>query len=235
VRESNSAPDGGSALRFAQEGAERYDSLLSERDITDLRTLADTTVRRRSGSRIFCLYSLGETLNRDGAIGRLATALLGEGARPVRAVVFDKTAELNWAVPWHQDRTIAVRERRDVPGFGPWSTKSGLIHVEPPFDILSGMITIRAHLDDCGDGNAPLLFVPGSHRLGTISAGRAGEVARRFGNAACHAKVGDVWAYATPIVHASERARSPTRRRIVHVDYAKGCLPGGMEWLGIAA
>jgi phytanoyl-CoA dioxygenase PhyH len=232
---SDPPPDGSPALRLARDGAERYAGLLSEQDVATLRALVDATVIGRSGSRIFCLHSCGETLGPNGAIGRLAAALLGEVARPVRAVIFDKTAETNWSVPWHQDRTVAVRERRHVSGFGPWSTKSGLIHVEPPFDILSGMITIRAHLDDCGDDNAPLLIVPGSHRLGAISAPHASDVARHFGHAACRAEVGDVWVYATPIVHASARARSPTRRRVVHVDFAKGCLPGGLKWLGIAA
>jgi ectoine hydroxylase-related dioxygenase (phytanoyl-CoA dioxygenase family) len=231
---SDPSPDEDLALRLARDGAERYAGLLSEGDVASLRSLADATVIGRSGSRISCLRSFGEALKSDGAIGRLATALLGDVAHPVRAVVFDKTAEINWSVPWHQDRTVAVRARRDVPGFGPWSTKSGLIHVEPPFDVLSGMITIRAHLDDCGDDNAPLLIVPGSHRLGAISAGHASDVARRFGHVRCRANVGDVWVYATPIVHASERARSPTRRRVIHVDYAKGCLPGGLEWLGFA-
>src|SRR5450756_1282922 len=35
---------------------------------------------------------------------------------PVRAVYFNKTAEANWLVAWHQDLTIAVKERIDLPG-----------------------------------------------------------------------------------------------------------------------
>src|SRR5690242_8259073 len=40
---------------------------------------------------------------------------------PVRAIYFDKSPEANWLVPWHQDLTLALRERAEVPGFGPWS------------------------------------------------------------------------------------------------------------------
>jgi len=160
-------------------------------------------------------------------------AHLGEAAQPVRAILFDKTANNNWSVGWHQDRTIAVRERRDVPGFGPWSTKAGVVHVEPPFEIIAGMITIRVHIDDCGPDNAPLLIAPGSHRMGRIPAGEIAEIVRRLGHEACFAKPGDVWTYATSIIHASERAQTPRHRRVLQIDYASTTLPRGLEWLGV--
>ena len=69
---------------------------------------------------------------------------------------------------WHQDRTIAVRARLNLPGFDVWSRKSGIDHVEPPFAYIEEMVTLRAHLDQCGPGNAPLRVVCGSHRLGRI-------------------------------------------------------------------
>src|SRR5436305_11656262 len=62
---------------------------------------------------------------------------------PVRAIYFDKSAENNWAVAWHQDLTIAVQEHIDVPGYGPWSAKDGVVHVQPPVEILEQMITVR--------------------------------------------------------------------------------------------
>jgi hypothetical protein len=121
-----------------------------------------------------------------------------------------------------------------LPGFGPWSIKAGVVHVEPPFEIMAGMITIRAHLDDCDVDNAPLLIVPGSHRFGRVPAGQTAEMARRLGHAVCRARAGDTWVYATSIIHASERARVPGQRRVLQVDYADRQLPGGLEWLGIA-
>jgi hypothetical protein len=33
----------------------------------------------------------------------------------------------DWALGWHQDRTIAVMERVEADGLGPWTVKSGLI------------------------------------------------------------------------------------------------------------
>jgi ectoine hydroxylase-related dioxygenase (phytanoyl-CoA dioxygenase family) len=126
-----------------------------------------------------------------------------------------------------------VQARRDVEGFGPWSLKGGMQYVEPPFDILAGMVTARIHLDDCARGNAPLLIAPGSHRLGRVPAKEAADLADRIGVEACLADAGDVWLYATPILHASERASTPAQRRVVQVDYAATVLPGGLEWLGL--
>jgi hypothetical protein len=73
---------------------------------------------------------------------------------------------------WHQDRAIAVRDRVDVPGFGPWSVKAGLVHVEPPVDILERMLAVRLHLDDCGEDNGPLRVLPGSHAWAGLDASR---------------------------------------------------------------
>jgi hypothetical protein len=76
--------------------------------------------------------------------------------------MFDKSAKANWALGWHQDRTICVRERHEMPGFGPWTMKSGQHHVAPPAESLAQMVTMRIHLDDIGMDNAPLLIAPRS-------------------------------------------------------------------------
>jgi len=56
----------------------------------------------------------------------------------VRSVLFDKTAgRIGWC-RGNQDLTIAVRERHDVVGWGPWSVKDGVVHVQPPREVLEG-------------------------------------------------------------------------------------------------
>jgi hypothetical protein len=47
----------------------------------------------------------------------------------------------NWTLGWHQDRTIVVVKRRDVEGFGPWTVKAGMVHVEPSPALQASMIT----------------------------------------------------------------------------------------------
>jgi hypothetical protein len=163
----------------------------------------------------------------------IAHRLLGPGTRPVRAIFFDKNAERNWSLGWHQDRTIAVRARREVPGFTAWTVKSGIDHVVPPFDYLERMLTLRIHLDETGHDNAPLLVAPGSHRLGRIAEADIAAAVARLGTKPCIAAAGDLWAYGAPILHASERARRPSRRRVVQLFCSADGLPGGLEWLGI--
>ncbi len=156
-------------------------------------------------------------------------AALAPAARPVRYVLFDKTRETNWAVPWHQDRTIAVAGRCDMPGYGPWSVKQGVIHVEPPFPVMAAMLTLRLHLDDCPADNAPLLVVPGSHRQRHAAAAVAG-IAAAGDIVTCCAAAGDVWVYYTPIIHASQRAERPRRRRVLQIDYCAASLPPELAW-----
>lgn len=187
----------------------------------------------KAGVRILGNTSLQSFLDREGLIGAIAATALGELARPVRAILFNKTPTTNWSLGWHQDRTIAVSEQRDVPGFGPWTVKAGMHHVEPPFELLARMVTLRVHLDDVDPRNAPLLVAPGSHRIGRLREADIDEVVARCGTVACLASAGDVWLYSTPILHASEAAKVPTTRRVLQVDYAAENLPDGLEWLGV--
>lgn len=218
-------------MRFAANGAERVDAAALpilreiERAITDL-------PRDRPGVRLRGVPTLAGLLGADGGIGSHVVRFSTKPPHPVRAILFDKTQATNWSLPWHQDRTICVRERRDVAGFGPWTVKSGLLHVAPPFELLAQMVTVRIHLDDVTPDNAPLLIAPGSHRA-LAREERIGAVVAQCGVHVCTALAGDVWVYATPILHASDSAAAPTRRRVLQVDYAGFDLPGGLRWSGI--
>lgn len=184
------------------------------------------------GTRLRDIPAIAPILAPGGPIGAVAAALIGSCARPVRAILFDKTHDRNWSLGWHQDRTIAVRARHETPGFGPWTTKSGMIHVAPPFALLARMVTLRFHLDPVPADNAPLLIAPGSHRA-LVREEEIVATVSRCGIATCEAQPGDVWAYATPILHASEAAARPSRRRVLQLDYAAEALPGRLDWLGV--
>lgn len=187
---------------------------------------------REPGNRISGNPELAAILSADGLMG-YAVPILEPAMRPIRAVIFDKTPDLNWSLGWHQDRTICVRDKIEAEGFGPWTIKQGLPHVEPPFSLIERMVTVRIHLDPVDAENAPLLVAPGSHRMGKFAAGQAAHIAEQLGQFACLAKAGDIWAYSTPILHASQRKTSNGRRRVLQVDYSPDELPNGLQWLGI--
>lgn len=126
-----------------------------------------------------------------------------------------------------------MRERHDVPGYGPWSTKADVQHVEPPFALIEAMVTLRVHVDPVPAGNAPLLIAPGSHRLGRIAEPDIAAAVERCGTTACLAERGDIWAYATPILHASAASTGHAHRRVLQLDYAADRLPAPLEWLGV--
>jgi hypothetical protein len=217
---------------FATDGARRFAGALTP-CVAQLEAALRDVPADEAGVRLHGIKALRPLLGSDGCIGAVAVSVLGGDVKPVRAILFNKSAETNWALGWHQDRTICVKEKREVPGFSAWTVKRGLNHVEPPFQLLSRMVTARAHLDDVPAGNAPLLIAPGSHKLGRIAEGKIGEVVRRCGTRVCTADAGDIWLYATPTLHASEAASEPASRRVLQVDFTAETLPQGLEWLGV--
>ena len=168
-----------------------------------------------------------------GTIGTIVAELAGSSMRPVRALLLDKRPDTNWSLGWHQDRTIVVRRKVVVDGYGPWTIKQGLLHVSPPATLLARMPTVRIHLDAVDDDNAPLLVAPGTHRYGRIAEAEVDGLVAVHGVRTCLAGQGDVWCYATPILHASNPARRPRSRRVLQVDYSAEQLPGGLTWLGL--
>jgi ectoine hydroxylase-related dioxygenase (phytanoyl-CoA dioxygenase family) len=151
------------------------------------------------------------------------------GSVAVRAILFDKTGPANWTVPWHQDRSIAVRKRTDSPGFGPWSTKAGVVHVQPPMQILQQMLTLSLHLDACWEDNGPLRVVDGSHERLLNRMEIDGAVARGP-ITSCTASAGGLLLMRPLLLHASSPARNPSHRRVIHLEFGPAALPGGVAW-----
>jgi len=220
------------SLNLQDHGAKLWRGAVAN-DLAMLGRILGQLPTERAGIRIRGIPGLSQFLAGAGSIGAIAADALGKGSRPVRALLFDKTANINWSLAWHQDRTICVKRRLDADGFGPWTTKQGMQHVEPPFELLSRMVTLRVHLDDVPATNAALLIAPGSQKRGRIPVNAIDEVVRQCGTYTCLAEAGDVWAYATAILHASDAAVVPARRRVLQVDYSADELPDGLEWLGV--
>lgn len=167
---------------------------------------------------------------RSEAIKSMVSAYLGAQAKPVRGIFFDKSPMSNWLVPWHQDLTIAVASKIDVAGFGPWSVKDGVTHVQPPDDLLRQMLAVRLHLDDCDASNGALRVIPGSHKLGRLDPSQISTAREATAEILCEAAAGDVLLMRPLLLHASSKSVSERRRRILHVEYCCVDLPPSLEW-----
>jgi len=134
-------------LAIDREGAQLFRAALPIARLAEPESVLANQPRDHAGVRLSGIPGLRPFLDPAGPVGRIPASFLGPKCLPVRAVLFDKSAEQNWSLGWHQDRIIAVRQRVDLDGFGPWSVKSGMVHVEPPFDLQARMVTVRVHLD----------------------------------------------------------------------------------------
>jgi ectoine hydroxylase-related dioxygenase (phytanoyl-CoA dioxygenase family) len=162
-------------------------------------------------------------------VRQTVSSILGRECFSVRGILFNKTPDSNWKVVWHQDRTIAVRERRDTPNFGPWSVKAGVTHVQPPARVMAKMLAIRLHLDESHESNGPLRVVPGFHAVGCLSA-EALATWRQRPSVVCTVPRGGALLIRPLMVHASSSSSKPEPRRVIHLEFAADELPNGLEW-----
>jgi len=177
---------------------------------------------------VLALWPEAESDWREPPLPEFFAALLGSGFGLVRSLFFDKPPERNWALPWHRDLTVAVRDNRVASrAFCKPTVKAGVPHVEAPRELLERMVTIRIHLDEVTEENGPLKVIPGSHRIGEEPAASGGTVR------AILAGRGDVLLMRPLLVHSSGHANPgcTRRRRILHLEFAASAkLPDGYEW-----
>jgi ectoine hydroxylase-related dioxygenase (phytanoyl-CoA dioxygenase family) len=216
------------------------ENVLSRGEIVDLlRALEQvpdaSSLRKRSA--IFAMRNLLDIVPEvrklacSPKVNDLLKPILGEHFFPVRGILFDKIPDANWKVPWHQDVTIAVQTRTEAEGFGPWSMKAEVLHVQPPAPILESMISVRFHMDDCRADNGALRTIPGSHRFGRIPESEISAFRAKSSERICEVDSGGVLLMRPLLLHASSPALVPDHRRVIHIDFASAHLPAGMHWL----
>jgi ectoine hydroxylase-related dioxygenase (phytanoyl-CoA dioxygenase family) len=185
------------------------------------RDLEGETVRRsRAGARHLLSMPAVAALARDRRLIAMAAEVLGGEPVLFSATLFDKSAEANWLVVWHQDRALPLVGQRDAPGWGPWSEKAGVTYAHAPACVLSKVVALRVHLDDSTANNGPLRVLPGTHELGLLSDAQIHEAARRIDAVTCTVERGGVIVMRPLLLHASSKATDKASRRMLHFEYS---------------
>jgi ectoine hydroxylase-related dioxygenase (phytanoyl-CoA dioxygenase family) len=212
--------------QIAEDGYAIMPSCLDARTLCELSDLLEAS---HAGLRNLLDLPAIRELARSSSVRSLMEPVLGSNCFAVRGILFNKLAETNWKVAWHQDCVIAVTEQKEVHGWGPWSIKAGVHHVRPSSEVVSRMLAVRLHLDDCGSDNGPLRVLPGSHRRGFLSDRQIQEWPKDSA-ITCTVKRGDAILIQPLLLHASSTSRLPSGRRVVHVEFAAEELPNGLRW-----
>ena len=208
-------------------GRTHVDALLAELSRTEL-------PRSKAGIR----HALGlpevARIASTAPLLRIAKEALGSDAFPFRATLFDKSPTANWLVVWHQDTALPLRERRETPGWGPWSIKDGVNYAHAPATALSQVLALRVHLDDSTAENGPLRVLARTHTLGVLTDEALYDLSARIASVDCLVLSGGVLAMKPLIVHASSKSQSEIPRRVLHIEYARTQLIANDLELAIA-
>jgi len=195
---------------FEASALERVRTTLEGRGIT----------RSRAGVRhLMTEESITEIASSPEMIGA-AQAVLGKSATPFRATYFEKSPASNWLVAWHQDTALPLRERKEVEGWGPWSTKGGVIYSHAPAVALEQVIALRLHLDDSTSENGPLRVLPGTQNKGVLTDEAIHKLSDELEAVECCSGAGGIILMRPLVVHASSKSMSTKPRRVLHIEYA---------------
>ncbi|MBM83910.1 MAG: phytanoyl-CoA dioxygenase [Planctomycetaceae bacterium] len=146
----------------------------------------------------------------------------------VQCTYFNKTAETNWSINFHQDRSVpvAVGSARDDSV----SVKEGITFLQAPDRLLAEMLALRLHLDDANKDNGPLRVLPGSHRHGVLDEADIPKLRDRIPEQPVTAMAGSVLLMRPLILHASSKATAASPRRVLHFVFGPSPRAFGIEW-----
>ena len=190
-----------------------------------LQALAVPSFRRgRAGARHLMSHPDVRRVASDPRMLRLARAALNGEVVPYRATLFEKSGAANWLVVWHQDTALPLQDQFDLPGWGPWSTKEGVLYAHAPAWALSRIVALRLHLDASTLDNGPLRILPGTHSLGVLSDAKVSGLGHSSAPIDCIASPGGVMTMYPLLIHSSSKARSGAPRRVLHIEYADSLI-----------
>jgi ectoine hydroxylase-related dioxygenase (phytanoyl-CoA dioxygenase family) len=176
--------------------------------------------RSRAGVRHALQLEAVAKVARNPRLMKIARAVLGSGAVPFHATLFEKTPATNWLVVWHQDTALPLANRNERVGWGPWSVKEGVTYAHAPASALSNVLALRLHLDHSTAENGPLRVLPGTHNLGVLPDDAIHALSHQIAPVDCVTEAGGILAMRPLIVHASSKSLHDAPRRVLHIEYA---------------
>jgi ectoine hydroxylase-related dioxygenase (phytanoyl-CoA dioxygenase family) len=158
----------------------------------------------------------------------LDLGLLREQHQAVQCSLFAKGDGANWSVTPHQDLSVPVSERVDIPGWSGWSKKENIWFAQPPAVFLEDLVAVRLQLDGNSSETGPLEVVPGSHAKGRLASSSISHYAGH--RVRCVVPRGGVLVMRPLLIHSSGKSHSSLHRRVLHFLYAPP-LPAALSWV----
>ena len=149
--------------------------------------------------------------------------------KSIKSIYFDKPPSANWIVNWHQDLTINLKNRKEIPGYKNWRVKDDRTIVQPTLEMLESIFTIRIHLDDCTKENGALSVIEKSHQNGVIEI-KEWMKEKPGQTRICEVPKGGILVMKPLTLHSSRRTENQQSRRVIHVEFTAAELPDGLEW-----
>lgn len=222
-----------SLLDFEKDGVEIRRALISSDIIESVKEdidLENDKLKKYGVRNLEKKFQSISKLVEDETILSIARKLLNNQVSLVRAIFFDKTPDKNWFVTWHQDKTVTLNKKIALDGWGPWSIKDEVHHVQPPISVLNSMVTFRLHIDPSDEKNGCLKVIPGTHHYGILKQKEIDELVKNTSAVPCIVEAADAVIMRPHTLHSSCKADKPSHRRVVHLEYSSYELPDGASW-----
>jgi ectoine hydroxylase-related dioxygenase (phytanoyl-CoA dioxygenase family) len=218
------------ATQFDRDGFVCLPALLSGSECDAVLSNIRPTTGGAAGSRCLLLQTWCAALAQRLQMHPALAAIIAPSDVAVQCTSFEKSADLNWLTPIHQDLSVPVAHRVDHAALSGWSLKEGTWFVQAPDELLSQLIAVRRHLDDCGPQDGPLRVIPGSHQHGRLDAAAQDTQRATTPEVSCVGARGSVLALRPLLLHASSKCTGTSRRRVLHFLYGPADLPLGLAW-----
>ena len=207
------------------------DDIYCKKEIDDMLEIIESTgVENKFGVRefLFIAPEIAEKIFTSN-LRNIINSIAPNCTKSIKSIYFDKPPSANWIVNWHQDLTINLSNKKEVPNYKNWRETNDRTIVQPDRKLLENIFTIRMHLDDCTKENGALRVIEKSHIKGVI------EIKEWMNNKEgvekiCEVKKGGILIMKPLILHASKRTENQKNRRVIHVEFTDQELPNGLNW-----